>query len=119
MSQSPLAGAKKATACGRPCDGIVRRWTPILLDLPMNEPIVKSSISSLQKLRINRGLTQQQVAKAMGVTQPKVSQMETRQRRLEFATLVRYIAAMSGVLSVSAVFPDKIYVLQLTDLLES
>lgn len=51
----------------------------------------------LSQLREQAGLTQAQVAERMGISQPRVSQLENGDpRELMVATLDRYVAALGG-----------------------
>jgi transcriptional regulator with XRE-family HTH domain len=61
--------------------------------------------SALAELRRGRGLTQMQVARALGATQPGVSALEGRSD-LHVSTLRRYVEALGGRLELSAVFAD-------------
>ncbi|AIS58177.1 MULTISPECIES: helix-turn-helix domain-containing protein [Vibrio] len=50
----------------------------------------------LAQLRESLGLTQSDVAKIMGVTQPTISSMESNGLNLKVETVERYIAACGG-----------------------
>ncbi|GAA4908146.1 helix-turn-helix protein [Stackebrandtia albiflava] len=56
----------------------------------------------LQTLRKLQGLTQQQVADAMGVTQGRVSQIEVGDAKLDTSTLDAYMRAIGGELTITA-----------------
>jgi transcriptional regulator with XRE-family HTH domain len=58
----------------------------------------------LPELRREAGLTQEQVAEQLGVTQSWVSQIEN-QADVQLSTLVAYIAALGGQLRLAASFP--------------
>lgn len=61
----------------------------------------------LAEVRRRQELTQEQVASAMGVRQPRVSQLESGDlSRVEMATLRSYVAALGGRLRVVAEFGD-------------
>lgn len=60
---------------------------------------------ALDELRAARALTQQQVAKLLGVEQAAVSKME-RRTDMYISTLQTAIKAMGGDLEIRAVFPD-------------
>ncbi|WP_433267832.1 helix-turn-helix domain-containing protein [Actinosynnema sp. CS-041913] len=61
----------------------------------------------LAQLREERGLSQTQVAGRMGISQPRVSQLERGEvGQLEVDTLNRYITAVGGRLRVVADFDD-------------
>jgi len=60
---------------------------------------------ALAELREAKHVTQQQVAEALGVSQANVSRIE-HQDDVYLSTLSNYVAALSGRLEVSAVFPD-------------
>ena len=59
----------------------------------------------LDELRAARHLTQEQLAKALGVEQAAVSRME-RRTDMYISTLQTAIRAMGGDLEIRAVFPD-------------
>ena len=61
----------------------------------------------LAEIRRRQDLTQEQVASAMGVRQPRVSQLESGElSHVEVATLRSYVAALGGRLRVVAEFGD-------------
>jgi predicted XRE-type DNA-binding protein len=61
----------------------------------------------LVEIRRRRDLTQAQVASAMGVRQPRVSQLESGDlSHVEVATLRSYVSALGGRLRVVAEFGD-------------
>jgi predicted XRE-type DNA-binding protein len=61
----------------------------------------------LAEVRRRQDLTQEQVASAMGVRQPRVSQLESGDlSHIEMATLRSYVAALGGRLRVVAEFGD-------------
>lgn len=61
----------------------------------------------LAEIRQRQELTQEQVASAMGVRQPRVSQLESGDlSHVEVATLRSYVAALGGRLRVVAEFGD-------------
>lgn len=63
-------------------------------------------ILALSKLREGRGLTQQELAHQMHVTQANISRVE-HQDDLYLSTLRSYIEALGGRLEVHAVFDDQ------------
>jgi len=65
----------------------------IIRDLPLNE------------LRVARQLTQEQLAKSLGIEQPAVSRLE-RRTDMYISTLQTAIKAMGGDLEIRATFPD-------------
>lgn len=56
----------------------------------------------LASLRKAQGLTQAQVAAAMGVTQGRISQIERGQTRLDTSTMAAYLDAIGGELTILA-----------------
>lgn len=56
-------------------------------------------------LRRSRGLTQQQMASRLGVSQGRVSEIEHGDD-LQFSTIQRYVEALGGHIDIKAVFPD-------------
>ena len=61
---------------------------------------------TLQDLRKARELTQERVAKRLGISQENVSRLEKRSDLL-LSTLSGYVAAMGGRLQLVAEFPDR------------
>jgi DNA-binding XRE family transcriptional regulator len=61
---------------------------------------------ALAALRSERGVSQRQVAGALGVSQANVSRIE-HEEDVYLSTLRRYVAALGGELEVTAVFPDE------------
>jgi transcriptional regulator with XRE-family HTH domain len=70
---------------------------------------------TLAALRRAQGFTQAQLASALGVSQPEISQLE---KRTDFylSTLASYIDAMDGELTLAARFGDRYVELDLGDL---
>lgn len=53
---------------------------------------------TLREIRESRGLTQVQVAEAMGITQPAVSKIESREvSNMKLSTVRRYVEGTGGV----------------------
>jgi transcriptional regulator with XRE-family HTH domain len=65
---------------------------------------------ALRELRQARNLTQQQLADALGISQPALSKME-HQPDIQISTLRRILAAMGGELKLVARFPDGEFVI--------
>jgi DNA-binding XRE family transcriptional regulator len=61
---------------------------------------------TLRDLRAELNLTQEQLARELGVRQAAVSKMERRSSRLLVSTLAEVVRAMGGRLVLQAVFPD-------------
>ncbi|MEG3130990.1 XRE family transcriptional regulator [Pantoea cypripedii] len=61
--------------------------------------------TGLQMMREELQLSQKNVAEAMGVSQPAITQLEQRGNELKIATLKRYIEAMGGKLSLDVELP--------------
>jgi DNA-binding XRE family transcriptional regulator len=61
---------------------------------------------SLRELRALAGVTQEEVARAMGMDQGQLSRFERRDDRL-LSTLRRYVEALGGKLEIAAVVGDK------------
>ena len=62
-------------------------------------------ISVLRAIRINKNITQAEMAKQLNATQSFISKVENRERRLDVIELLSWIDAL-GV-SVSDVLPEK------------
>lgn len=60
----------------------------------------------LTALRESRGVTQVEIAEALGVSQANVSKIERRED-LYLSTLRAYVEALGGRLALTAVFPDQ------------
>jgi len=64
------------------------------------------AVLRLAELREQRGATQEQLARAMEVSQPFVSKIE-RNDDWYVSTLSNYVGALGGELRLCAVFPDQ------------
>ncbi|GAA3828540.1 MULTISPECIES: helix-turn-helix transcriptional regulator [Amycolatopsis] len=61
----------------------------------------------LAQLREDAGVSQTELARRMGVSQPRISQLEQGDpRQMELDTIARYVAALGGRLRVVADFDD-------------
>ena len=63
------------------------------------------AVLALADLREARGVTQAELAGALGVSQPNISKLEGK-GDIRLSTLGGYVAALGGRLEVRAVFPD-------------
>ena len=81
---------------------LLRSWIEARRGSPEPPP---SPGASLAAIRRARGLTQQQLADRLRMTQPEVSKLE-RRRDVRLSTLRAYVAALGGRLVVSARFDD-------------
>lgn len=74
--------------------------------------IAEARAFRLSEVRRRQHTTQVEVAKAMGVTQARVSRIEKGQlERSEVDTLAAYVRALGGKLKIVADFGDETYVL--------
>jgi transcriptional regulator with XRE-family HTH domain len=64
------------------------------------------AVQTLQELRIQRGMTQVELAEVLTVTQAALSKLE-RRSDVKLSTLRAYVQALGGQLSVVAKFADK------------
>jgi DNA-binding Xre family transcriptional regulator len=60
----------------------------------------------LRKIRLKRSLTQEELAKRLGIKQSSVSRLEGRGENIGLRKLQELIAAMGGQLSVHVVYPE-------------
>jgi transcriptional regulator with XRE-family HTH domain len=63
-------------------------------------------VEKLQELRVQRGMTQVELAEVLTVTQAALSKLE-RRRDVKVSTLRGYVEALGGELAVVAKFGDK------------
>lgn len=94
----------------------MRNWREVRGDVDLDEARVAEHRQRLDEevrayrlaeIRRRQELTQEQVASAMGVRQPRVSQLESGDlSHIEVATLRSYVAALGGRLRVIAEFGD-------------
>jgi transcriptional regulator with XRE-family HTH domain len=64
----------------------------------MNEMEIETGLAELRKAR---GLSQTELARRLGVTQPAVAKIESgRAKNLELKTLAKFVAALGGRLKV-------------------
>jgi transcriptional regulator with XRE-family HTH domain len=64
------------------------------------------AVMHLAEARAEGGVTQEDLARAMGVTQGHISQIEHRSD-LYLSTINSYVRALGGELHLCAVFPDR------------
>lgn len=87
-----------------------------LLDPILNDPVRRARLEVMQRAiedaialteaRENQGLTQQQLAEKLGVSQANISRIE-HEEDLYLSTLRAYVEALGGELQVKAVFEDE------------
>lgn len=93
-----------------------RTWREVRMDAKLDEQRISEHRQRLDEevrayrlaeVRRRQELTQEQVASAMGVRQPRVSQLESGDlSHVEMATLRSYVTALGGRLRVVAEFGD-------------
>jgi predicted XRE-type DNA-binding protein len=82
------------------------------IDTGARELISQARAFRLAEVRRRQHATQLQIAKAMGVTQARVSRIEKGElSRSEVDTLAAYVQALGGKLKIIADFGDESYVL--------
>jgi predicted XRE-type DNA-binding protein len=82
------------------------------IDTGARQLIAESRAYRLAEIRRRQHATQVEIAKAMGVTQARVSRIEKGQlSRSEVDTLAAYVQALGGKLKIVADFGDESYVL--------
>jgi len=75
---------------------------------PTELPLHALAINQLARLRAERGLTQQHVARAMGISQPRVSDIERAELgHTQLDTIRAYIDALGGRLQLLAHWGDQ------------
>ena len=62
-------------------------------------------IANLRKIRVNKQITQDELADMLGVTQSFVSKVENRERRLDVVEFLCWIDALN--VSVTSILPQK------------
>jgi len=67
--------------------------------------ILREEYMTLQEIRKNRHITQEDMAKLMGIAQENVSRTERRQD-IRLSTLRDYVDALGGHIQINAIFPD-------------
>jgi DNA-binding XRE family transcriptional regulator len=72
--------------------------------IAMEKQAIEDALT-LAELRSRQNVTQQRMAKSLGVTQANISRIE-HEEDLYLSTLRGYVAALGGQLEVNAVFPD-------------
>lgn len=76
--------------------------------LDRQQAALSHQIFRLRLVRKRRGITQVQLAKKMGVSQIRISQIENgRLESFELGTLIRYVEALGGELSITVRVGDK------------
>jgi predicted XRE-type DNA-binding protein len=109
---------------GHPADPDARSWEELTREFGFTDAeraqvsagaqrmIAEARAFRLAEVRRRQHATQVEVAKAMGVTQARVSRIEKGQlERSEVDTLAAYVQALGGKLKIIADFGDESYVL--------
>jgi hypothetical protein len=89
----------------RPDDGASALWRGLLDELRGTTPPPDAG-KALRRLRERRGLTQAELARRLGATQPEVSKLEHR-ADVRLTTLHAYVGAIGGRLRLVARFGDE------------
>ena len=66
---------------------------------------LRSEYMTLQEIRKHKNITQQDMAKLLGINQENVSRME-RRKDMHLSTIQEYIEALGGTVEINAIFPD-------------
>ncbi len=74
-----------------------------------NDPLV---VHGLAGLRRSVNLTQEQVAQRMGITQQSVNRIERNWPAIHVGTLIRYVEACGGEVSIHADFGYRRFILR-------
>jgi transcriptional regulator with XRE-family HTH domain len=94
---------------------LTMRWRDLYAELPadlreeIEREVAKAEAAiELKNLRKARRLTQEELARRLGIRQANVSKME-RRGNMHLSTLRQVVEAMGGELRVTAHFPDAEY----------
>lgn len=66
---------------------------------------LRAEYMTLQEIRKHKNITQDDMAKLLGIKQENVSRMERRDD-IKLSTLQEYIEALGGEMQINAIFPD-------------
>lgn len=66
---------------------------------------LRAEYMTLQEIRKNKNITQEDMASLLGIKQENVSRMERRQD-IKLSTLKEYVEALGGEIQINAIFPD-------------
>lgn len=66
---------------------------------------LRAEYMTLQEIRKHKNITQDDMAKLLGIKQENVSRMERRDD-IKVSTLQDYIEALGGEIQINAIFPD-------------
>ena len=66
---------------------------------------LRAEYMTLQEIRKSQDVTQNDIAKLLGIKQENVSRMERRED-MKVSTMREYIEALGGTIQINAVFPD-------------
>jgi predicted XRE-type DNA-binding protein len=122
--QITLRDWRSTKEAGAMTDPDARSWQDLKRDLDLSPDergeiaagaerlIAEARAYRLSEVRRRQHTTQVEVARAMGVTQARVSRIEKGQlERSEVDTLAAYVQALGGKLKIIADFGDECYVL--------
>lgn len=84
------------------------QWNSPQGSVDRKQTALSHQIFRLRSVRKRRGVTQVQLAQKMGVSQIRISQIENgKLESFELGTLIRYVEALGGELSITVRLDDK------------
>lgn len=94
---------------GRSLEEVIDSFSPEMrqeIETGTKELILEVEAMRLKQLRERWGISQQELAKILDVSQPAVSKLENQQDFL-LSTLRQYVESLGGKLEINATFPDR------------
>jgi transcriptional regulator len=95
----------------KPFTNLKERMSPAALERAEKRAKKTLAEMPLRELRAARQLTQESIAKSLGINQAAVSKLE-RRTDMYISTLRDFVVAMGGELEITARFPDGIVKIQ-------
>ena len=94
---------------GRSLEEVIDSFSPEMrqeIESGTKDLILEVEAMRLKQLRERWGISQQELAKILEISQPAVSKLENQQDFL-LSTLRQYVESLGGKLEINATFPDK------------
>lgn len=90
----------------KPLNELLKKIDPTVVQAAKKQAQEEIFEMRLALLREELELSQVEIAKRLGITQPSVANLEKRGNEVKIASLKRYVEAMGGKLSINVELPD-------------
>lgn len=90
----------------KPLNELLKKIDPTVVQAAKKQAQEEIFEMRLALLREELELSQVEIAKRLGISQPSVANLEKRGNEIKIASLKRYVEAMGGKLSINVELPD-------------